>query len=214
MPHTRIVSHANDPAIEPSVVVAFDMCSSSQVMEQLSESGDIQRFKSLLNTIKRYLIREQGRMDFELYKFTGDGWILLFPRTCTGDALSVFLHNLCNFFSGEFSRCIVPYLTRTPTVTGLTFGIDKGPLEKLTMAGRPEFIGRAINVACRLQGAVRESGGSTAYMALVSNLVFTEYFSEGKLHNSFHVERSLRNIDQGRPYRCHKVELSSHCSAH
>jgi hypothetical protein len=215
VPQTHLSSRVHaSAAADPSVVVAFDMCSSSQIMEQLGEKGDIQRLKSFLTAIKRYLVKEQDKVQFDIYKFTGDGWILLFPSSCNGDALSAFLHNLCDYFSEEFSRSIVPFLARPPAVTGLTFGIDKGPLDKMTMAGRPEFIGRAINVACRLQSAVRQKGGSPAYKALVSNAVFLEYFTTAKLHKVFHVERSLRNIDQGKPYRCRKLELFRRSSTH
>jgi class 3 adenylate cyclase len=39
---------------------------------------------------------------------------------------------------------------------GLTFGMDHGDVIRLVMNGKPEYIGRALNIASRLQGKVKE----------------------------------------------------------
>jgi hypothetical protein len=42
-----------------ALVVAFDMCSSSTILEQLTLTGDLARFDRLLVSMKEYLARAQ-----------------------------------------------------------------------------------------------------------------------------------------------------------
>ena len=74
------------------IVVAFDLCSSSQIMEDLLLSEKFDRYETFLTCVKRWLMNwtnshPSGNGRFELYKFTGDGWILLFPAATDGMAL-------------------------------------------------------------------------------------------------------------------------------
>jgi hypothetical protein len=193
-----------------AVVVAFDMCSSSNIIEELTLSGDVGRLKDFIGTLNQYLAKEQASVLFDPYKFTGDGWLLLFPSNTKGIALAAFLTRLCRFYSKEYKNKMLPFLAHPPPISGLTFGIDKGSLEDLVIHGQQEYIGRVINIACRLQGAVKDKGGNPAYKALVSNAVFAEYFSETNFPNVFSVKRTLRNINHDRVYRCRKIELLSH----
>ena len=156
------------------------MCSSSKIIEDLTLSDDVGRYTNFLTSLKRYLANVQARLPFDPYKFTGDGWILLFRANTDGIALLRFLEDLCRFFAAEFQKCVLCYLASPPSLVGLTFGIEKGVLIPITMYGQREYIGRAIIVACRLQGAVKDRGRPPAYDALVSNRVYNEYFSSAK----------------------------------
>jgi hypothetical protein len=191
----------------PAVVVAFDMCSSSNIIEELTLNGDVERLKDFLGKLKEYLAKEQKKVPFEPYKFTGDGWILLFPADTDGIALSIFLMDLCQFYAKVYRKILKPYLANLPPVAGLTFGIDKGPIEHLIMYGQSEYVGRTINIACRLQGAVKDKGGTPAYKALVSNAVHAEYFKKAAFPKVFRARRVLRNINRGDTYHCRKIEL-------
>jgi hypothetical protein len=73
--------------------------------------------------------------------------------------------------------------------------------------GQREYIGRALNVACRLQSSVKEKGGSPAYKALVSNAVFNGYFSSVPNVQVRRTKRTLRNIRGGADFRCRKIDL-------
>lgn len=185
-----------------AVVVAFDMCSSSDIIEELTLRGDLQRFKRFLTSLKQYLARAQRTILFDPYKFTGDGWILL-----------TFLKDLCAFFRTEFKEQVLQHLGTPPSITGLTFGLEKGPLASLKMYGQREYLGRALNVACRLQNAVKDKGGSPAYKALVSNAVFNEYFAPAKKFKVVRAKRTLRNIRSGADYQCRKIALLSSTEA-
>ena len=106
-------------------MVAFDICSSSMIMEQLLLAGDMICLTEFLTAIKQHLAAEQERLPFDPYKFTGDGWILLFPAKTDGPALTAFLERLCRFYRDEYKRRIKPNLVTAPKIAGLSFGIDR-----------------------------------------------------------------------------------------
>jgi hypothetical protein len=192
-----------------AIVVAFDICSSSDIIEELILKGDIERFIDFLVKLKKYLAEAQKKVPFDPYKFMGDGWILLFPLNTDGKALLMFLHNLCAFFKKDFRRDVLSYLDTPPSTIGLTFGLEKGHLEPITMYGAKEYVGRAVNIACRLQTAVGDKDGSPAYKALVSNAVYNDYFSPAAGYEVSKVTRTLRNIRGGANFRCRKINLLS-----
>ncbi len=190
-----------------ALVVAFDMCSSSDVLEELTLTGDLQRYDGLLTSVKEYLDNAQNKVLFDPYKFTGDGWILLFPSDTDGNRTFTFLRDLCQFFKREFNDRVLRHLATPPAVTGLTFGIEKGPLRGVTMSGRREYFGRALNVACRLQGSIKDRDTDPAYKALVSNAAFNQYFSSVRSVKIWKVRRKLRNIRGGSDFWCMKIEF-------
>jgi hypothetical protein len=101
------------------------------------------------------------------------------------------------------------YLERTPAIVGLTFGLEKGRLASITMYGTKEYVGRALNIACRLQNAVGDNDKSPGYKALVSNPLYHKYFRSVKGYDSVRVKRSLRNIQGGENFQCRKIWLLS-----
>ncbi len=191
-----------------ALVVAFDMCSSSDVLEELTLSGDLRRYDRLLESVKEHLANAQDNVLFDPYKFTGDGWILLFPKDTDGDLAFAFLQDLCRFFRKEFKNQVLRHLASPPSVTGLTFGVEKGPLRAMTMYGQKEYIGRAMNIACRLQASIKDKDRSPAYKALVSNSAYNKYFSSAANNVKVQtVRRTLRNIRGGTDFWCKKIEL-------
>jgi len=77
-----------------AIVVAFDICVSSDIIEELILKGDVDRFCGFLIKLKKYLVTAQKGVTFDPYKFTGDGWILLFPPDTEGNVLLTFLRDL------------------------------------------------------------------------------------------------------------------------
>jgi hypothetical protein len=105
------------------IVVVFDLCSSSQIIEDLLLSNRFDRYETFLTCVKRWLMNwteqhSQVNGHFELYKFTGDGWILLFPATTNGKALINSMYSLCEMINAELARHIVPSLSSLPAVLG------------------------------------------------------------------------------------------------
>jgi class 3 adenylate cyclase len=196
------------PITGQAIVVVFDMCSSSNIVDDLHASGKLQCLKAFFTELRRHLEKEQRRnVPFTLYKFVGDGWLLLFPPNTDGERLLAFLEGLCLFFAVAFRRSLLPHLSHHPTESGITIGIELGDLVPIVMDGQQEYVGRAINVACRLQSALKEKGGSQAYSALVSNRVYREYFTNTTPHRVHKVTRKLRNIAGGAEFECRRIWL-------
>jgi len=55
-----------------TIVVTFDMCSSSRILERLTLNADLPRFHNFLTKLKQYLAARQQVIPFDPYKFTGD----------------------------------------------------------------------------------------------------------------------------------------------
>jgi class 3 adenylate cyclase len=192
----------------PAIVVAFDMCSSSNIIEDLWKRKNVQPLTTFFGNLHRYLAQQQGSsVPFDPYKFTGDGWLLLFPANTDGTLLLHFLESLCLFFVVEFRRSLLPHLSRKPAHVGITFGIEKGELIPVRMDGQQEYVGRAINVACRLQAALKDKRSSPAYSALMSDRVYREYFAHTDPHRVLKATRNLRNINDGAEFACRRVWL-------
>jgi hypothetical protein len=197
------------------IVVAFDLCSSSQIMEDLLLSEKFDQYETFLTCIKRWLMNwtnkhspNNGR--FELYNFTGDGWILLFPATTSGRALIESMRSLCEMIDAELARHIIPSLSSVPSVLGATLGVEGGNLIRMTMNEREEYVGRALNIACRLQNAVKEKEPHPGcYKALVSARLYNERLAQLGLPYKIEPETcSLRNIQSGSAFACRRIDFT------
>jgi hypothetical protein len=197
------------------IVVVLDLCSSSQIMEDLLLNEKFDRYEAFLTCVKRWLMNwteahspPKGR--FELYKFTGDGWILLFPDTITGESLVQFMYSLCEMINAELARHIIPSLSTMPVVLGATLGVENGNLIRMTMNEREEYVGRALNIACRLQTAVKDKEPDPGcYKALISARFYNERLA--KASTRYKVESttcSLRNILGGSGIACRKIDFT------
>ena len=95
-----------------------------------------------------------GVCNYEIYQFTGDGWILLFHNPkIDGEALMNFLVEISRAHNKFRKKLIDIHLHALPESTGLTFGLDMGSLQKFILGGETRYVGHALNVACKLQDA-------------------------------------------------------------
>ena len=193
--------------IQDRYALFFDICSSSTILEDLILTNNIREMRNLLIRLKKFLQTESQTHGYEVYKFIGDGWILLFPDNADGESLIEFLETLCRTFEDGLYHSIIPKLQSTPTILGLTFGIDKGPLVKLIMLQRTEYIGRALNVAARLQSAIKDKDNAPQYKILFSKHAFQALRLPAGFRKTQAVTRTLRNIQGGRKYECIKLRL-------
>src|SRR3990172_6703680 len=119
--------------IEHKIVISFDICSSSNIIEDLTLTNNLKAMRNLLIKMKEFLLEKSDLLNFHVYKFTGDGWILLFPENIQGKDLMHFLIELSSFFKQKLNSQIIPLLERPPEITSLTFGIDGGKLIGIVM---------------------------------------------------------------------------------
>jgi class 3 adenylate cyclase len=86
--------------------------------------------------------------------------------------------------------------------------VDKGALIRVVMNGVEEFIGRPLNIAARLQGAIKDRGGDPASKVLISNNAYdgmrTAVRAKMKVQSA---RRKLRNISGDGYFECKKVFL-------
>lgn len=192
------------------IVVFFDICSSTSILEDLIMTENKERWRNLLIEFKDYLWRKRSSGWFRMYKFLGDGWILLFNPQSEGMVIFQFLEDLSDRFDSLYRRRIRDILTtRIPNI-GLTFGMDIGSCIRFVMNGRPEYVGRPLNVAGRLQDAIGQRDKKPQNKGLVSKNLFATFTDKRKIRRKYTVwtvVRQLKNISGGKDYRCLKVEL-------
>jgi class 3 adenylate cyclase len=141
---------------ERHLVVVFDICSSTTILEDLKRTDNLSAWRNVLIHLKDYLLEKGAELDMNLYKFIGDGWVLLFPDDVSKTDLCDFLRELSQSYEVQFEAAIRPLLSQEPNPIGLMFGIDAGELIRLELNGQVEYLGRAINVASRLQSYTKE----------------------------------------------------------
>ena len=122
------------------IVVTFDMCSSSTIIEDLTLRNNLKPLRNLLIQTKNFLRRESKAMKFLRYKFVGDGWVLLFRPDVSGSDLMAFLTRLSERFETPLTQEVLCLLDDVPDITGLTFGVDRGRLVQTVMDNKREYL--------------------------------------------------------------------------
>jgi class 3 adenylate cyclase len=183
------------------VVVVFDICSSTAILEDLKATDNQSAWRNLLIELKRWLVDQAAELGFEIYKFIGDGWILLFPTNITKIQLTEFLRHLSTMYDSTFDAAVLDLLQPNSKPRGLTFGMDEGELIRIEMNEQTEYLGRPINVASRLQGATKDLPGRPEYKALLSKN-FNNLLGAKPDIGLDTVRVNLRNISGGDKYEC------------
>jgi len=188
--------------VTKKIIVVVDICSSSDIIEEVTLNEELQRLRNLFINMKQYLVQESTTLNFEIHKFTGDGWILLFPENSQMKKIMDFVQKLSKYFQNEFDNKIKPIMNTLPSVIGLTFGAEEGKLIKMVMRGKTEYIGRPFNIACRLQSRINAKDGHNEYKMLISNRFYSNYKQDFESYNPQHIVRTLKNIRDGRGFQC------------
>lgn len=196
------------------LVMVFDICSSTTIIEALLVNGKFSKWRSLIIRIKNFLIEVSKTLDFEVYQFTGDGWILLFtpPNSITEmTEIVTFMTVLSRWFQDKFTDTVFDFLPSTPDyLVGLTFGLDSGPLIKILMNKKDEYVGRPINLACRLQSAIKgiDDNSHRRYKAMLPYWLYSHFKDAFIPTQCEEHEISLTNIYGGKPVRSVLVNIT------
>jgi class 3 adenylate cyclase len=75
------------------------------------------------------------------------------------------------------------------------------------MNGRDEFVGRPINVACRLQSAIKDKDKRPGNKILISKHLYESIKADLKPKRFGEVRRKLRNIAGGMDISCMKADI-------
>jgi len=190
------------------LVVFFDICSSTTILEDLLRTENQERWRNLHISIKKMLQNRSKILPFEIYKFLGDGWVLLFDEGIECDALLELLSDICLEYDQCFHDGIFSVLESDDHRRGITMGIDIGTLVRFVMNGRPEYVGRPLNVAARLQAAVKDVEKKPEDKLLISKNAFDRLnLSNKENFKSKLVRLSLRNIAGGSSYQARRINL-------
>jgi class 3 adenylate cyclase len=189
------------------VIVFFDICSSSKLVENLLITNNQRLWRNLLIGLKEFLHREEVKLGFEIYKFLGDGWILLFPEgSIRGEKFLRFCRRLCVEYERLFFAGVYRVLSTSDYILGLTFGVESGMLIEMEMTERQESFGQSMNVAARLQGAVKEGDRHPQGKMLISRNAFAKMgLFENARYAGELVTLTLRNINNGADYIARKI---------
>lgn len=203
-----MTSQDEKPTLVRKIVVVFDICSSTTMLEDLKSTDNLDEWRNLLIDLKGFLLQKSAELHFEPYKFIGDGWILLFPPNISKSDLLRFLCDLKQAFYGCFDESVGDLLQRTPKVLGITVGVDSGELIRVQMNEQIEYLGRALNVASRLQGATKELSSGPSNKALFSRNSFNSMHGrESREFKLISATVELRNIINGQNYECFEWEI-------
>ena len=192
-------------------VVVFDVCSSSVILEDLQQSGFQNRYGLLIDAIWTYLQGESKSRNFQVYKFLGDGFILLFSEHQTADDLMLFLVYLtfyCNAVINTFRRKYLD-ITELPR-SGITIGVSHGEVFRLDSKNikKIEFFGRPINMASRFQSSLDRP--EQANTVLVSREFFNSLQTKETKEHFKETTRKLRNISGEKKVRCFYLDFKQH----
>ena len=171
------MTHKTDAAQECSkLVLTFDICGSTVIVEDLARSDNLSVLQGLFVDLRDWLKETLPSYQGEVCNFTGDGWILLFPPTIAGASLIEFICGLLLRYIQLMDEDVVPKMEHKPRPVGMSFGAAKGRVVRLKMFERTEYVGRPINLACRLQGAIKtlvtEAGKTSAHKLCVPRDIY------------------------------------------
>lgn len=190
------------------IVFVFDICLLTKILDDLQTIENIRPWRTLLRTFERFIRSRSRIMKFDVYKFMGDGWILLFGYNYSSAKIIRLAKELCNEYERLFNTCIKGLLNIQLDNVGISIGMDRGSVNKLRMNNRDEYIGRAINVACRLQGAIKEKGPPPQYNILMTNHLYQYFKPDVKGFRRLRAQRTLRNLFGDQPIQCKRIILN------
>lgn len=190
------------------IVVVFDICFSTAILEDLTRSEKLHDWAKLLKDLSDFLEQERQELGFEVYKFIGDGWILFFDPALHQASLVPFLHRLSDAYLKAFKNRVRNKLTTRLEKNGLTFGLEMGTVLSLRLTGQNEYLGRAINLAARLQAAVKQKEHDPQGKVLISRPLYEDLRATiPKSYRVVKVDRELHNVSGGEEYIANKLYL-------
>lgn len=192
--------------LDEKTILVFDICSSTNIVEDLHRTGSINRYNEMIDKINGFLKKKKKKsIPFDIYKFVGDGFILTFSPEMEIDAIVLFSQELTQFCLDSINDIIeyleVPKLPRK----GITIGIDKGFVHSFKLNSKDEIVGRAINLACRLQSS--QDTPEMVNTILMSVKAFSELKNDKIREECKQQERTLRNIIVDKPIKCYELEI-------
>lgn len=191
-------------------ILIFDICSSTEILETLVNSGHEDEYMNMIRKMDRCLAKLSQFFSFTNYKFLGDGFILVIntEKIKTEDVLylSYIINKIGNYLLNDL---IDNYIQITLKRKGLTFGYDIGDVSNFHVANKLEFAGKPINLSSRLQGSLdkEEDSGCILFSLEARNNIESKQLKT--IINRFERERTFKNICGDKSIRCFCYKLEN-----
>ena len=185
-------------------VLVFDICSSTVFIEDLVKTDEMDAYCMLLKDFKNFLTA-MGVDGMTIYKFLGDGFVLLFDKKVLFDEVLTVSRKITDFAKERIGLFIRDNIETTliPRI-GITIGIDIGNLKSIRLNGETEFIGRALNVSSRLQSSLKDK--EHVNKILMSVKAYKQIASPDIKHKCIERERVFRNVSDNNRTRCYELD--------
>ncbi len=197
---------------EKKIILIFDICSSTTIIEDLIRNESFDQWRQVIKGLNVMLIDNKQAYDYVIYKFIGDGWILLFNPDINGNQLFKFMELLIHTYNSLNRSKLKKYLTVKIPIDGISFGADIGTLKKIRLEKNDEYIGRSLNIASRLQGSISQKDSNPANKILMSKKLYMSIRNDimgNKKYLIKDVTRTLKNISGGDNYLCKKIIIKA-----
>ena len=190
------------------IVLVFDICSSTSILEDLHRTNTIEKYNNLISNINLFLEKNHITYSYDIYKFLGDGYILLFDNQKNIDKVLEFSIALIYECNEYIKKVIEEDIEAENSILrkGITIGIDCGYISKLKNMNKNEYIGRPINFACRLQSSLKKTEHTNRI--LLSNKVYQLINEKGYKLLCSKTTRSFRNIVNDDDIKCYEFDPS------
>jgi class 3 adenylate cyclase len=184
--------------VEKTVFV-FDICSSTSMMEDIQITSSLSSYAELMNYFTRFLTKLENHYNFQEYKFLGDGFILLFDSSVLPEEIYRFSEELVDVGGKLIASFIEDHMqNKVLPREGITIGVDSGILLK----GKEEYIGRAINIACRLQGKLDST--DSVNRIIISQKVYSQITDPLVKAQFVNKPKVLKNVNGGKEVPCYE----------
>jgi hypothetical protein len=193
-------------------VLTFDICSSSAMLEDLHRRNEIEKYSILIDDIMRFLKKNATRYNYDIYKFLGDGFILIFSDSTSIDLILEFctaLTSECNAYIKEFIHLHIE-AEGSIRRRGITMGVDKGYVSKLLIDGKDEYVGRPINISTRFQSSL--DGEEHTNRALLSLKLYYEIKEPNFKALCNETSRTLKNMANNSKVKCYEINTPYYLS--
>ena len=186
-------------------VIVFDVCSSSVILENLQEQNKLRVWKKFWEGVFKHITKiSSSGVRSIVYKFVGDGFILLYRPAFEEDILA-YCDKIKVYVNEKIDAIVAEYLDEAPARTGITIGIERGEIIRMHLLGSSEYMGEAINAASRLQSLLKLPEHSNK--VLVSETVKSAIEAQIGERACKPVEVVLHNLYDNQSVWCYEIEL-------
>jgi len=151
-----------DTIQERYTVLVVDIRRSTEIVQRLQEDELTGWWAALLARIHED-ISTLFPDDAKVYKFLGDGWLILFKTNNDGliSRIGTFLDVIFTTYDRLYNESLQSLyeLEETLPHTNVSFAITTGTLTKFDFPNSEEYVGKAINEAFRLQSLAAGGDG-------------------------------------------------------